>query len=732
MKKGFAFVLPSLLVVAGCSGSVSTGLDEGQSFLAVTRPITAAAASVRSSLSSQAVPTVGDNQSFYVALNKKELGKRWFMSAFLKQYFPGAVQAGAAISLGTKVVTFRVQNGKLFVFDASDNFKDSDTFDPTLIIEAYPLVTDYAPFNSQPNANRFVLFDPSSGMNRFGVLADAFAGNPAGAVPFQVDVTYLQDFRGIKDGATWEEVFTGAATMPINDGTVSGNVFKASGTLGVAMRRYAESPSYVATALPPKEMFFRSDAHMIPNSGQSYQTAIHWAATKGMQPIHWLLSDSAVTAQKNWPQYDLVGALENAVTNWNEAFGFPALDIKVATADDSYADDDKNYILYDLDPSFGAAFANWRSNPNTGEIRGASVYFSDLWIQIADQEFTDDVPGGPTMRAPAPSPTARPKATTLVWSPMPFKADCVMWADHLAQSMQDAASPAASPAGAPLTKKQKVERFITHVLEHEFGHTLGLRHNFKGSLVPPSSSVMDYILDGDTVHGLDHPAAYDLDAVHYLYGLSTTLPTQPFCTDEDTVVDPDCAQYDATDDPLNKYYGPTYTQVLGAFLAGTSPIAPNTTMNNVLKYVRAGSATQLTQAWSTLIAGLQVPVDASKVAADPSYGVRVDVAAGRLFSRMYLDDVSLRGDFTADAPVFAQVLTELQGNLLNADKVRSFATRRSVVDILKKVQLQAAYDILVDARTKIAATVSGLSGSALNDTQDLLARIDAATHPYFH
>ena len=54
------------------------------------------------------------------------------------------------------------------------------------------------------------------------------------------------------------------------------------------------------------------------------------------------------------------GRSKNAVTNWNDAFGYTALDVKVASATDSYADDDKNSILYDLDPSFGAAFANWR------------------------------------------------------------------------------------------------------------------------------------------------------------------------------------------------------------------------------------------------------------------------------------------------------------------------------------------------------------------------------------
>ncbi|MET0591190.1 MAG: hypothetical protein ABW133_00720, partial [Polyangiaceae bacterium] len=84
---------------------------------------------------------------FYLAINRAELGNRWFMSGYLGQYYPGGVAAGAAMSLGTRVVSFRVQNGKLFLFDVDDRKKVSGTFDPQVVVDAYPIVTDYEPFN---------------------------------------------------------------------------------------------------------------------------------------------------------------------------------------------------------------------------------------------------------------------------------------------------------------------------------------------------------------------------------------------------------------------------------------------------------------------------------------------------------------------------------------------------------------------------------------------------------
>lgn len=715
------------LLVAACGGQApSSTITGNESFVTIGKSGADAAAAASTS------------DSFYLAINRKELGQKYFLSAYLTQYFPGAVAYGAARSLGTRVVSFKVQNGKLFVFDVADTHKDSNTFDPSLIVDAYPLVTGVL---SGDQAKNFVVFDPAAGLNQFGVVADAFAGGSQ-PVHFKTELSYVQRFRAITDGVTFEQVFTGYADAGDPNSWILGenNAFRGSGTLGIALRKYTEGKGFTPGQISQDgEFFFRSDLKLVPNTGSPTQTAAKWNIQPGMKPIKWLISDK-INNLKSDPvlgQYDVQGALTKAIENWNQVFGFQVLQAGMATASDSYGDDDTNYVLWDEDPSFGAAFANWRSNPNTGEIRGASVYMNVGWVQIADQIFADDAAhavradGVPTLLLRPVK--AQPKIPTLVWEGLRSEALCALWAPDYR-----AADEIAWNAGltqSSMTKKQKVEAFLTHVLLHEIGHTLGLRHNFKGSLVPPSSSVMDYLTNEDSLQ-VTVPGAYDTAAVQLLYGISKASPAQPFCTDEDVGADTNCNRFDTGAQPLQTSFIPYYTQVMTAFLAGQIGSPPNVSLNKVLGFVRAGSPADMQAAWTATIANVKVPVAADALKADPNLGRRIDFASRRILGRLFIDPAGARGDYYFDpspySPIAPQILAELQGNLANADGIRSFTTRRLTVDILKKMQTSQAYNALRGTRDAIASQRAGLSGDQAALTDDLLSRIDAALHPYFN
>lgn len=732
-------------------------LDGDQPFVVIPKATSSEAKALRQRALRAAgvLDMYGTGDDFYVAINKRELGtsKQWFLSAYIKQFFPGAVSGGAARSLGTRVVSFRQQNGKLFVFDTASGNKTSDTFNPDLLVEAYPVVA-YAPFDRLPGASQYVLFDPAAGMNRFSLLKDAYA---TGSQPdqFNVELAFSQRFRSLDDGVTFEEVFTGYGNLYNPDSGREANEFRASGTLGMAIRRYAETPGYteskVYTSADGQDFFFRGDARLVPNTGGQTQGTVKWAVS-AMKPIQWVISPDIDKLQASNPDFmgvDLYGAIAKGVTGWNSVFGYEALKVRKGTADDSWADDDTNYILVDLDPSYGAAFANWRYNPNTSEIRGASVYFSSLWAEIADVIFDDD----PMVKAPAK--VDRPTVPALLWGGMPRKSAeplCNLWAP-IYKGTGRIDDPKENlphiPAATLLTKKQKIEQYITHVVLHEVGHTLGLRHNFKGSLkYDPaksvySSSVMEYIDDNDAIFA-NVPLSYDIAAIKLLYGLAMTAPTDKFCNDGGVAFDPDCTTFDRTDDPYTKVSLPAYTGYLKDFLDGKSSIYPNNTLNLVLGYLRQATtvatlngvfANVMNQTGYSLLVG---KADATKLKTIPGYGARVDFLARHVMGRLLLDDAALRGRFTDDPPsestFDASVLAELAGQIKNTDKIRSVATRKVAANILKKMQTVAAFNALREGSAALAGEIMAgtLTGDELAQAEDLLKYIDKLLSPYFN
>ena len=758
MKNRATLGLGTLMVVALSGASACTqppvqdqvvGLSAGAPFVSVRKPFalgrepsasdreplrphTAVAdAAAPRALASDVVAGGRGDSDFYVGIKKSLLGERWFLSAYVKQFYPDnqALEGDQLLAdrpLGTRVVSFKLQNGRLFVFDASETLKQSALQDPSVLVEAYPVV-EQPEFSALPGSDEYVLFDPAQGLNDFSLSGETFAdAHLQGAQPLNVGLSYLQNFHELADGVAFEQVFAGEALIA---GSQSESAW---GTLGLSLRRYRVGEHFHALPAPSTPFFLSSARFVSESQGNFAQDALHWDFYPGMQPVEVFIGGGALRAQADYPDVDVLGALQRGVESWNDVFGFPVFQATVVE-DDEVRDDDSSFVLVDYPGAGnGTSRGHVRSNPDNGEIRAANVYLAGGAFQGLSLLGLEPVNAEPEPPAPPATTTAaaRPRLQ-LSWSGL--SGDASQFEDDPAPEPE---APPAPEVGA--TAEERAALWIQAYLVHEVGHTLGLRHNFKGSLVAPGSSVMDYSSFEDTF-ATATPQAYDVAAIRYLYGLSTELPTQPFCTDEDTLSDPNCAQWDSGAQPLYDFWAPVMAQAVDQVIAAQQPLelldrrGLSQLANFARDTVSSGftAAEDRTNALRLALGRTLVPFD-KEILSAPEQTANANAAAELILRRIVLEPATSAG---LSDPQVLRFLGEQAGLMLrNADGARSFALRRTAADVLRRLQSDGA---LIELRASRQALVTALQGAQAGSadlalTQDLLDRVDALLTPYYN
>jgi hypothetical protein len=317
----------------------------------------------------------------------------------------------------------------------------------------------------------------------------------------------------------------------------------------------------------------------------------------------WNLEKQDPTAALSPPKQPIVYWLENTIPLeyrdavrdgallWNKAFEKIGIkDAVVVKQQPDSCDWDAADVRYNTIRWFAGVDATFaigpsRADPFTGEIYDADVSISEGIIRYArrlGEEYISPVTAMTDQQQPVFFPWAHDERLSCDYG------------DGLAQQAAfGLAVLQARGTLSPELEKRFLYEYIVELTAHEVGHTLGLRHNFRGSSilkasdlndekkaeeVGMSSSVMDYnpviIAGKGEKQGHFVPVTlgpYDYWAIEYAYkpidgdekealakiASRCADPMLPYSTDEDAIgtyspisIDPLANQYDCSTDPL--------------------------------------------------------------------------------------------------------------------------------------------------------------------------------------
>ncbi|MEN9824284.1 MAG: hypothetical protein RI953_29 [Pseudomonadota bacterium] len=231
---------------------------------------------------------------------------------------------------------------------------------------------------------------------------------------------------------------------------------------------------------------------------------------------------------KGFPE-DYLPVAKQAVESWNIVFGFDAFKTTIANADVDLGDPRYNVIKWidGLDEEVPwAGYAPTMVNPRTGEVLATQILingsttrkgFSGIYKYTAEaapqfSKLTGKIGNVPLVEGTGENPVVS------------------FFSDTKSKSEEEYA-----------------KGYYMSVIMHEFGHSLGLRHNFAGSTVIDSNGVSSSVMDyepGFVSNIRQVPGSYDHAAIRWGYfGESPSAP-MVFCTDEDMAKRYDCNQGD--------------------------------------------------------------------------------------------------------------------------------------------------------------------------------------------
>ena len=460
-------------------------------------------------------------------------------------------------NLKSRVVAFKQVDDELYMLEATQGHKVGNVFSQSLVLAKLPIVEE---------TNEILYFDFAAGMSHIFVASDWYSHDSDGSEyqsdswdSVAIDVSYIE-----------------SAEMNEHNHLVIRQIAQLKRSIFGLDRKTPVEVKYYLTPYKPNPKFLPTKTQHFDNMGffeiapqltEGGDTVIYASKFDHRKGITFALS-------ANVP-LDYRQAIRDGILYWNKAFGYEA--IKVVDAPKGLTAPDFNYNIVqwvDWDDA-GFAYADAQMDPRSGEILHAQVFLTSVFAfsgrkqaKILLSKLLEEVKhskkGNHDHHQGKLALRGFEKESLCDFHPQ----------ESMISGLTTLINTEAETNDEIFLKVS--QDYVREVVAHEIGHTLGLRHNFAGSLhanfpqsakagifreyllngetpvgVVASSSVMEYqrfmeaAITGDQI--VNYPLAldYDTKAVQFLYDRVVfdrdTMPL--FCTDSHVNKFADCSRF---------------------------------------------------------------------------------------------------------------------------------------------------------------------------------------------